>query len=128
MKAKYGKRPQAVCVGYGGVPYTIYVHEDMAAKHKAGRQAKFLTTPARMMLPELGKIVRDLVGRGTPIQEAMLIAGRKLQEVSQRIVPYETWTLHDSAFTVLEKDLDSTVMSGYEMYLSRMAERKSAKS
>lgn len=44
-------------VTYGPNEYAVYVHEDMNAKHKPGKQAKFLEGPAREFKDEIFKIV-----------------------------------------------------------------------
>ena len=47
-----------VVVHYGaGADYAVYVHEDLEAKHKVGKQAKFLEQPARQKKNEIFKIV-----------------------------------------------------------------------
>ena len=45
-----------VVVSYN-TEYDVYVHEDMEAKHKKGKQAKFLEGPAREKINEIFKIV-----------------------------------------------------------------------
>ncbi len=44
-------------VTYGPNEYAVYVHEDMNAKHKPGKQAKFLEGPARIFRSEMFKII-----------------------------------------------------------------------
>jgi len=46
-----------VIVTYGPNEYAVYVHEDMKAKHKPGKTAKFLEGPAKDNKDELFKIV-----------------------------------------------------------------------
>lgn len=47
-----------IVVHYGaGADYAVYVHEDMDAKHKAGKKAKYLEGPAREKKQEIFKIV-----------------------------------------------------------------------
>lgn len=46
-----------VIVGYG-TNYAIYVHEDLEARHKPGKQAKFLEEPLRKHRQRLAEIVR----------------------------------------------------------------------
>lgn len=45
-------------VGYGQ-EYAIYVHEDLNARHKPGKVAKFLETPLRNGRGEMRKLIRD---------------------------------------------------------------------
>ena len=37
--------------------YAIYVHEDLDARHKAGKQAKYLEQPARVLAPTIRSII-----------------------------------------------------------------------
>ena len=46
-----------VIVTYGPNEYAVYVHEDMNAKHKPGKTAKFLEQPALDNKDELFKMV-----------------------------------------------------------------------
>lgn len=52
-----------VIVGYTA-SYAIYVHEDLNARHKPGKAAKFLESPARDMQSELADIVIREVRKG----------------------------------------------------------------
>lgn len=47
-----------VIVGYVA-DYAVYVHEDLQAKHKPGKQAKFLEEPARTKRGEIIKIIKE---------------------------------------------------------------------
>ena len=54
-----GKGLDTVCtVGYTA-PYAIYVHENLSARHKAGKIAKYLEKPARDMKSQLRDVVRE---------------------------------------------------------------------
>ncbi len=55
------RRPQ-VSVGYT-VDYAIFVHENLSARHKAGKQAKFLEAPARLNRSKLIKIIEEEVAK-----------------------------------------------------------------
>ena len=47
-----------VIVHYGaGADYAVYVHEDMNARHKPGKTAKYLERPAREKKNEIFKII-----------------------------------------------------------------------
>jgi len=49
-----------VIVHYGvGANYAVYVHEDLQAKHKPGKQAKYLEQPAREKKSEMIEIIRQ---------------------------------------------------------------------
>ena len=47
-----------VVVGYVA-DYAVYVHEDLQAKHKPGKQAKYLEQPAREKKGEIIKIIKE---------------------------------------------------------------------
>ena len=51
-----------VVVGYVA-DYATYVHEDLQAKHKPGKQAKYLEQPAREKKGEIVKIIKEEVRR-----------------------------------------------------------------
>lgn len=65
-------------------------------------QNKFLEQPFREMQPELRRIIRKAAQRQRSIPQALLQAGRRLQAVSQKLVPADTGNLKASAFTRLE--------------------------
>ena len=49
-----------VIVHYGaGADYAVYVHEDLQAKHKPGKQAKYLERPVREKRGEMIKMIRE---------------------------------------------------------------------
>ncbi len=50
----------AVVVGYG-TDYGIYVHENLNARHKPGKSAKFLTKPLHDNQDKLTKIVMKAI-------------------------------------------------------------------
>jgi len=47
-----------VVVGYVA-DYAVYVHEDLQANHKTGKQAKYLEQPAREKKDEIFRIIRE---------------------------------------------------------------------
>lgn len=49
-----------------GAEYAIYVHENLEARHKPGKQAKFLETPLREKQKELAAIILDTTRGGLP--------------------------------------------------------------
>jgi len=115
-KAKKNAKP-SVIVGYTAA-YAVYVHENIEMKGKGqprpkkkgggsggsywdpqGRaQSKFLETPARTLQPELAKIIRDVTRSTGSLQEALEVAGLRLQRESQRLVPVDSGNLKASAF------------------------------
>jgi len=52
-----------VVIGYGGVaaPYAVEVHENLEARHKPGKSAKFLEIPVKRRVAGLGKRIVDSV-------------------------------------------------------------------
>lgn len=42
-------------------PYGLFVHEDLEARHKEGKEAKFLEKPARTKGSQMVRIVRDSI-------------------------------------------------------------------
>lgn len=87
----------SVIVGYTQA-YAVYVHEDTEANHPNGGQAKFLEQPARELKKEFGKIIRQAVGKGYTVVQALLLCGLRLQKESQKLVPVDTGALKASAF------------------------------
>lgn len=90
-------------VGYTAA-YALYVHENLEARHKEGKQAKFLEQPARELSNsgELKRIIRTMIGSGKTLAQALLSAALRIQRESQKIVPVLTGNLKGSAFTRLE--------------------------
>ncbi len=96
-----GTKP--VIAGYFGVNYAIFVHENLKAKHKPGKTAKFLETPARENQEVYAKIIESTVKMGGTIQEALKLAAVRLQADSQKIVPHDTGNLKGSAGVQIEQ-------------------------
>jgi len=118
-KALLGTREDTspeVRVGYTA-NYAVYVHE-MPVKHrgkprKSGTgkgnywdppskgQNKFLEQPARELSNDgtLVDIVATAARKGATLLKALLLAGRRLQRDSQKLVPVDTGNLKNSAFT-----------------------------
>jgi predicted cobalt transporter CbtA len=116
MAAKTRKDTKAsVLVGYTA-SYALFVHENVEMKlygqkrRKPSKgfywgpagQAKFLEQPARMLQPELSKIVATALQKGSTMAQALVLAGLRLQRESQKLVPIDTGNLKNSAFTRLE--------------------------
>lgn len=87
-----------VIVGYTA-NYAMYVHEDLKARHKEGKVAKYLEKPARELSDTLGSIVAKIVASGGTLIQGLYAAGFRLQRESQQIVPIDTSNLKNSAFT-----------------------------
>lgn len=108
-----------VAVGYA-TKYAIHVHENIEMKWaglprkpnppKKGvywgpsGQAKFLEMPARRLSRDgvLGQIIATAMTNGASLGDALMLAGLRVQRDSQALVPVDTGTLKNSAFTVRE--------------------------
>jgi len=108
MAARYLDSPnavkgQSVIVGYTAA-YALHVHENLKARHKPGKVAKYLEGPARSpwLRRELANIVIAGCRAGHGILTVLLRAGLRLQRESQKIVPVMTGNLKASAFTRAE--------------------------
>ncbi len=103
LKSRQGTVPQrmSVVVGYTQ-HYAIYVHENLEAHHEVG-QAKFLEQPAREMAGQLHQMILRVMKKGGSFQQALLMAGLRIQRESQKLVPVDTGALKASAFTRIEE-------------------------
>lgn len=61
-----GKGLEVAAIVSYGTEYAIYVHEDLEAKHKEGKQAKFLEQPLRDKRARLAEIVAEAIDAETP--------------------------------------------------------------
>lgn len=102
----------SVTVGYTQ-SYGIYVHENLDAHHPVG-QAKFLEQPARAIKKELGTIIGDIMAQGKTMEQALLVAGLRLQREAQKLTPVDTGALKASAFTSLTKNEDKAAEAAYK--------------
>lgn len=117
-KAQYSGpiRSNSVIVGYTAA-YALNVHENKKqqenreARGVTKRQWKFLEKPARELSNsgEIQRIVNTAVGNGVKLEDALLMAGQRIQRESMKIVPIDTGNLRASAFT--RKESDNTVAS-----------------
>ena len=118
----------SVVVGYTQ-NYAIYVHENKEAHHEVG-EAKYLEKPARTHQQELAAIVRQAVSKGATLERGLVLAGLRLQREAQQLTPVDTGALRASAFTALEKDLESVSSEAYaksQAIRQKAAERHKAK-
>lgn len=106
-----------VAVGYS-TAYALHVHENIEMKWRGlprrapakgvywgpKGQAKFLEQPFRELnrTGVIGDIVRKALLKGATMGQALLLAGLRVQRESQKLVPIDTATLKNSAFTVIE--------------------------
>lgn len=117
LARKYGDNSKvSVIVGYTAA-YAVHVHENIEMKWKglprrpnpphkgnywdpAGKgQAKYLEQPARELKKEFSRIIVTACSRGAKLEQALLMAGLRLQRESQQLVPVDTGNLKASAFT-----------------------------
>ena len=59
-------RDGSVLIGYGGpaTPYALTVHEDLEARHKEGKTAKYLEAPFTSALQGMAQRLADRVRKG----------------------------------------------------------------
>lgn len=98
LAMKLDKDPSVV-VGYTAA-YALPVHERTDVYHANG-QAKFLEEPFRTL--PLGDLVLRAMKAGASLEQALLIAGLRLQREAMILTPVDTGNLKGSAFTELEK-------------------------
>lgn len=101
-KAKSMGNPKpSVVVGYRGVNYAIFVHENMTAAHEVGK-AHFLVDPANQLSKSIAKDVGRHLKNGMDFGDALYLGGLRIQRASQQEVPVDTGNLKGSAFTEKE--------------------------
>lgn len=107
MKSGYGlDRERAARVFYTA-PHAVAVHEDFPTARRPTQfkvgGPKFLETPLRTKREEMSAIIYDALRKGYSLGEALLRGARFLREESQKVCPYDTGELHDSAGERLEE-------------------------
>lgn len=113
LEKKYGREMKpSVTVGFTQ-DYAIYVHENLEAAHPVG-EAKYLEKPARRLSKTLGSLVQNAVRNGATIEQALLIAGLRLQREAQELTPVDTGALKASAFTCKTSDVDRISRIAYQ--------------
>ncbi|GIW60123.1 MAG: hypothetical protein KatS3mg087_1189 [Patescibacteria group bacterium] len=98
------KKPEDVIVGFTQ-RYAIFVHERTDLTHRVG-QAKFLESAAIEHRDVLAEIVRRVFDTTGDFQQALLVAGLRLQREAQLRTPVDTSALRSSAFTTTEGNLN----------------------
>jgi len=109
MLHESGEPKISVVTGYTQT-YAYAVHE-IDAEHKAGKQKKYLETPARHFQQQIVKIVRS---DPRDLAKGLLRAALFLRGKSQKIVPMDTGALKASAFTALEKDIEAKAAEAFD--------------
>lgn len=89
---------EAVLVGYFGVGYAVYVHENKEVHHPNG-QAKFLEQPYREKAGEIAARIAKTAKLTGSLLKGLLVGGLFLQRESQKLVPVDTGHLKGSADT-----------------------------
>lgn len=102
---------ETVQVGYTQ-RYAVYVHE-IQAKHKEGKQWKYLESPARKLKKVLADIVTLAATQTGSLKKGLLLAGYRLQRESQQIVPIDTAALKASAYVAYERDANGKASEAY---------------
>ena len=97
----YGKSPSKTVVGYQ-MPYAIYVHEDLTARHAPGKTAKYLERPARRYSKEMSLMIRRALRNKATLRSALLQAAYFLLAESKPLVPVDTGALVNSSFVDVE--------------------------
>lgn len=103
LKAQANDPDAEVVVGFSQ-KYAVDVHENLEARHAAGKQAKYLEAPARRLHLELAKIVRDVFKRTGSWSKGLLMAGLRLLREAQQVVPIDTSALKASGYVAFKKD------------------------
>ena len=101
-KSLKGRKQLTVAVEYTA-PYAIYVHEDLAANHPNGGQAKYLEAPARRLRNQMAKIVRKTLKNKHGLENGLREAGQLLLDESRKLVPVDTGFLRDSGQVVIRE-------------------------
>lgn len=78
--------------------YAIYVHE-VPARHKEGKQWKYLETVVRRLAPQIPRLVEATYLVTGSLYAGLLKAASRIQREAQEIVPIDTGALRASAFT-----------------------------
>ncbi len=89
-------------VGYTA-PYAVFVHENLVVKHKSPTQAKYLEQPAREKQGELAESIKNSMQKGQSLLQALSLAGIRLLQFSQALVPVGTGLLKRSGYSTLVK-------------------------
>jgi len=111
-KAKAGAR-EDVIVGFTQ-SYAIWVHE-IQARHKPGKQWKYLESPARRLATtgELIRLIKTVYEKTNSLTSGMTLAGLRIQREAQEIVPIDTGALRASAFTAKESNVEANARRAF---------------
>jgi len=95
-----------VITGYSQ-SYALIVHEDLNARHKEGKQAKFLEGPARAHQNEIAETVAKAYRSTGNLDQSLILGALRLQKLSQEVVPIDTGALRASAYTAFEQNAEA---------------------
>lgn len=127
---KYASDNEDVIVGYTQ-NYAVYVHEDMKARHKEGKTAKYLEKAVKIVQPLINGILLQVMNAGKSITQGMLLVGLRIQRESMMIVPIDTGALRASAFTARDSQAASaasTAQARSESLKNKAKDKRKAKS
>jgi hypothetical protein len=106
-KAGYGLDQERAARVFYTAPHAVMVHEDFPTARRPTQfkvgGPKYLETPLRTKRQEISRIVYEALKKGYSLGEALLRGARYLREESQKVCPYDTGELHDSAGERLEE-------------------------
>lgn len=97
---KYQKKA-TVEVSYSGVPYALFVHENLQAQHAPPTRAKFLEAPARYLKTQMAAKVTAALKNKKSLESGLVEAAVLLYDESQRLVPVEYGDLKASGKVVI---------------------------
>lgn len=103
MKVRVKRTDKAVVVGYTQA-YALEVHENLEAKHRPGKQAKYLEEPARLYQQDIARIVASTYRETKDLGLSMLRGALFLLRKSQEIVPVDTGALKASGYVDYEQN------------------------
>src|SRR4051812_19274779 len=87
IRLNTSRRSYRAVVGYDA-PYAIYVHENLAANHPNGGQAKFLEEPGRMYSKEISRIIKNVMRqKGKTLKDAVKAGADFWLSMSLPLVP-----------------------------------------
>jgi len=98
---KYSSELEDVIVGHTQ-NYAVYVHEDLKAKHKEGKTAKYLEKAVKIVQPLMNGMLLQAMNADKSLTQGLLLIGLRIQRESMDIVPIKTGALRASAFTAVE--------------------------
>ena len=112
LRDKFNSQELSAVVGFTQT-YAVIVHEDLGARHKEGKTAKYLERPAREIMPTAGKTIADVYKKTGSLDKGLIVVCLQIQRAAQQVVPIDTAALKASAFTALESKYDQTASDAF---------------